>query len=112
MRARQGELKIIQMGASKGIRLPKWLMEECHFSGVVQFTIASDGSLVLAPVPQKDKYDLWAEKVDKAGGVTDHEVIPDEMDSILWEDLDWPESEYHRTEPVILELAEDQPNAT
>lgn len=111
MRTNQGELKIVPVGGAKGIRLPKWLMEECNFSGVVKFTITKEGDLLLQhgeEVEYEDPFQEWAEEVERQGGLKDYEIIPDVPNQRLLEDWEWPEEDYDREDPIIINIVEDE----
>lgn len=59
---------IVQIGNSKGVRIPKALLEQLKFERTVEFEITSEG-LLMRPVKEKKTENPradWAEMFDKA----------------------------------------------
>jgi len=48
---------IVQIGNSKGVRIPKTLLEQLHFDKSVEFQVTPEG-LLLRPVHEETKNDL------------------------------------------------------
>jgi antitoxin MazE len=67
-------IKVIQIGNSKGIRLPKAMIEEIGIEEEVELQRTEDGLLIR---PLKDARFGWAEKFRKA-------FLPDEKADKLW----------------------------
>lgn len=72
------EVKVVQIGNSKGIRLPKSVIEDCRIGETVELTV-ENGKIILNPAkkPRED----WAESfkdMHKKG--LDAQVIDDSLD--------------------------------
>ena len=78
------ETQLIRIGNSRGIRIPKPLIEECQLGETVELRVV-DRQLVVSPksAPRAG----WAEAFRKAGSSTDDELL-----------LDLPENEFDRNE--------------
>ena len=77
--------KIIPIGNSQGIRIPKTIIEQCEFNNSIEMKVI-DGSLVLTPV--KNVREGWEESFQEMAINGDDELLID--DAILTvEDEDW-----------------------
>lgn len=82
------KLKLVQIGNSWGIRIPKALLQQCKFKKDITVTVVN-GNLVLSPDngPRKG----WEEafkKMAQAGGddmLLDAEIIESSFDKDEWE---------------------------
>jgi len=80
---------LVRIGNSRGIRIPKSLIDECHLVDSVELSVV-DGSLVVraAPAPRYD----WDEAFERMAEVGDDALldaeIQTEFDAAEWE---WPE---------------------
>ena len=77
--------KIIPIGNSQGIRIPKTIIEQCGFKNSVEMKII-DGSLILTPV--KNIREGWAESFQEMAANSDDELLIDDAISTR-EDEDW-----------------------
>lgn len=81
--------RLVRIGHSRGIRIPKSLIDECHLGDTVELSVV-DGSLLVRPVtaPRQD-WDHAFEQMAEAGddGLLDPETQT-EFDATEWE---WPE---------------------
>jgi antitoxin MazE len=80
---------LVRIGNSRGVRIPKSLIDECHLGDTVELSVV-DGSLVIRPatMPRHD-WDAEFERMAKAGD--DRLFEPEtetEFDAMEWE---WPE---------------------
>ncbi len=79
--------KIVQIGNSKGIRIPKSVFEQCHFGSEVTLTI--DKKKLIIETAKKKPREGWREsfKADKKpltkGEKVDH--VPNKFDEEEWE---------------------------
>lgn len=79
--------KIIPIGNSQGIRIPKTLLEQCGFSSSVEMEVV-DGRLVLTPID--NVREGWAESFQEMTANKDDElVIDDGIPSEEDEDWQW-----------------------
>lgn len=78
--------KLISIGNSKGIRLPKTLIEQCKFDETVELSVCEDGMLVS---PIKKPRAGWSESFKKMAESHDDVLleIPDE--STQWDRDEW-----------------------
>lgn len=78
-------LKIVKVGNSRGLRIPKSILEQYHIKEEVDITSTKDG-LLLKPVKSKARKG-WAEKFkEMAANQDDALLMPDSIDST---DRDW-----------------------
>ena len=77
--------KIIAIGNSQGIRIPKAIIEQCGFDNSVEMKVI-DGSLILTPV--KNLREGWAESFQEMTANGDDELLIDDAISTV-EDEDW-----------------------
>ena len=77
--------KIIQIGNSQGIRIPKTIIEQCGFAQSVEMKVI-DGSLVLTPI--KQIREGWEESFQAMAANGDDELLIDDSISTV-EDEDW-----------------------
>jgi antitoxin MazE len=80
---------LVRIGNSRGIRIPKSLIGECHLEDAVELSVV-DGSLVVRPAPQSSP-GLGC-RFGADGGKGDDSLLDpdtsDEFDATEWE---WPE---------------------
>jgi antitoxin MazE len=79
--------EIIRIGNSRGIRIPKPLIEQCGFGETVQVLIENN-RLVIAPdrAPRQG----WAEAFAAAGSAKDDELLLDSFENKFdREEWDW-----------------------
>ena len=81
--------RLVRIGNSRGVRIPKSLIDECHLGDTVELSVV-DGALVIraATVPRRD-WDAEFARMAEAGD--DRLVDPDtetEFDATEWE---WPD---------------------
>jgi antitoxin MazE len=80
--------RIVRIGNSRGVRIPKALLDECRFGDTVELE-AQKGQLVIRPVDQvrtgwDDAFSRMAERGDDA--LLDREALgPTEWDVEEWE---------------------------
>jgi antitoxin MazE len=80
------QVKIIRIGNSQGIRIPKSMLEQVGLSGVADLAV-EDGKIVLQP-PQKHPRAGW----DEAFAGSSQELSEEDRDWIeadLTDDKDW-----------------------
>ncbi len=79
--------KIVQIGNSKGIRIPKSVFEQCHFGSEVMLKI-DNKKLIIEPAKKKPR-DGWREafKADKKRLSKNEKVdyLPTKFDEEEWE---------------------------
>lgn len=77
--------KIIQIGNSQGIRIPKTIIEQCGFASSIEMKVV-DGSLVLTPI--KQIREGWAKSFQEMAEEGDDELLIDDAISTV-EDENW-----------------------
>ena len=77
--------KIITIGNSQGIRIPKAIIEQCSFDNSVEMEVI-DGSLVLTPI--KNIREGWEESFKEMAANGDDELLIDDAIFTV-EDEDW-----------------------
>ena len=78
--------RIIKIGNSQGIRIPKAILESCRLSGSVNLEI-DDGKIVLSP--SETQRIGWEESFKAMAGNGDDTMLLDDAVSPSAEDADW-----------------------
>ncbi len=82
------QTSIVRIGNSRGIRLPKAIIEQCGFQETVELEVR-DGALILRPVsnPREGWEAALAELVGRGDELLDPDAIsnPTEWESEAWE---------------------------
>ncbi len=79
--------EIITIGNSKGLRIPKAILEQCGLSGEVDLKV-KQGQLIVKPVKKKKKLrEGWAESFAKMAKVDQKLLLGDFKNS--WDDEEW-----------------------
>lgn len=69
-------VNIIRIGNSKGIRLPRKILDQCHIDDQIDLKVKED-TIILTPVRKKPRED-WEEMAEKMHELHDDElIIPD-----------------------------------
>jgi len=55
------QVSVVKIGNSKGIRIPKKVLDQCHVDDVLELTI-KDNDILLTPVHKKPR-EGWAETI-------------------------------------------------
>ncbi len=76
--------KIIKIGNSQGIRIPKTIIEQCGFDNSIEMKVI-DGSLVLTPTKVRAG---WEESFQEMAANGDDELLIDDAIPTV-EDEDW-----------------------
>ncbi len=80
------KVKLVSIGNSKGVRLPRSVIKECGFGDQVEMRVA-DGVVVLAPA--RDAREGWDEAFEKMARAGDDAPIgPDHLDH-EWDAEEW-----------------------
>ncbi len=79
--------KIVRIGNSRGVRIPKALLEQCGLHGTVELEVEGE-TLVLRPVAQPragwdEAFRLMAERGD------DRLLDPDSSTGTEWDQTEW-----------------------
>lgn len=80
------KIPIVQIGGSKGIRIPKKVLEECHITTSVIATV-ENGEIVLKPEQKPRKG--WAESAIKAHQQKEDKLVIDDLLDIDGEEWEW-----------------------
>lgn len=79
--------ELVRIGNSRGIRIPKPIIDQCGFGESVELRLEGD-CLIISP--QRKPRDAWDELFRKAGSAADDELLlegagPAEFDRMEWE---------------------------
>lgn len=79
-------IKLVKIGNSKGIRLPKALIDACNLEGEVELEIQGT-SLVIRAVSQKRKD--WSASFEMMAKNEDDKIIDQNNISSSWDEDEW-----------------------
>lgn len=88
------KIKLIRIGNSEGIRLPKSFIEECQLSGIVEITITQDKHLLIKRAePEENPRADWPRQIQECIQKYGYpEPIGTEVvNAFDREEWDWPE---------------------
>lgn len=80
------KVKVVQIGNSRGIRIPKAILDQCRIAEQVELDVR-DGTIVLEPVRARPRAG-WAEQFRRMAEVGDDRLLIDDnldADSGDWE---------------------------
>jgi antitoxin MazE len=80
------KVKLVRIGNSRGIRIPKPILEQCGFEDAVELRIEND-LLVMAPACRPREG--WEEAFRAAGPSTQDELLLDTLPSNQFDREDW-----------------------
>ena len=83
------KVEIVRIGNSRGVRLPKVLLEQCGFTDTAELLI-EDGRLILAPTTKARSG--WQERfaqVTDAQLASDLDVLLPDTASVEWDEAEW-----------------------
>ena len=78
---------IVQIGNSKGIRIPKAILEQCHIEKEVQLEIENN-AIIIKPYKRKPRKE-WEKYFKKMRANNDDKLIIDDNIDIEMENWDW-----------------------
>ncbi|HKF39506.1 MAG TPA: AbrB/MazE/SpoVT family DNA-binding domain-containing protein [Candidatus Acidoferrum sp.] len=80
------EIELVRIGNSRGIRIPKGLIEQCGLGKVVELRVAGDRLVISA---RRSPRAGWGEAFERAGASAEDELLLDpvtnEFDREEWE---------------------------
>jgi antitoxin MazE len=80
------KVKLVSIGNSKGIRIPRSIIRECGFGDQIEMRLGQ-GEVVLAPVPAaREGWNAAFERMAAAGD--DAPLVPERLDHD-WDHEDW-----------------------
>ena len=99
------KIDIIKIGNSKGIRLPKVILEQCGFTDQLELEVKAGEVVLRKPeaTPARHPREGWEAAIDKViaeHGLPDEEPwldFPNEFDDIEWT---WPDVDALPTKPA------------
>jgi antitoxin MazE len=77
---------LVRIGNSRGIRIPKPIIEECGFGGTVELRVESNRLVVS---PQRSARQGWAEAFRAAGSATGDKLLLDPLPPGKFDREDW-----------------------
>ena len=78
---------LVQIGNSKGIRLPKSVLDQCHIEDKLEMEV-SNNEIILKPIKNKPR-EKWAEKFEEMREAGDDELIIDDGLDLTAKDWEW-----------------------
>jgi len=77
------QVNVVKIGNSRGIRIPKKVLDQCHVEGVLELTV-NDDDIVLTPVRRKPR-EGWTKAARICHELGDDrllipDVLPDDVD--------------------------------
>jgi antitoxin MazE len=79
-------LPVIRIGNSKGIRLPKALLEQCHISGQVDVKVHKER---ITLQPHRKPRQGWAEQMEKMHDRSDDDLLISDNVDLGFEGWEW-----------------------
>ncbi len=80
------KLELVRIGNSRGIRIPKPILEQCGFDEAVELKVEND-HLIIAPARQLRQG--WEEAFRDAGPSTQDELLLDTLSPNKFDQEDW-----------------------
>lgn len=80
-------ISLVQVGNSKGIRLPKTILDQCHIEDKLELEVA-DNSIILKPVKNKPR-EKWAEKFGEMNRAGEDRLLIDDSLDLNLKDWEW-----------------------
>ncbi|MCW7505022.1 AbrB/MazE/SpoVT family DNA-binding domain-containing protein [Leptospira paudalimensis] len=81
------KVAVIQIGNSRGIRIPKTVLEECHIDDIVDLKVDGD-KIIISPDKERPRK-AWATQFQEMAKQNDDSLIlPDALD-LEAEDWEW-----------------------
>jgi antitoxin MazE len=80
------KLVLVRIGNSRGIRIPKALIEQCGFGDTVD-VLVEENRLVL--IPERATREGWKETFAAAGAYTDDAALCDAIPANEFDDEEW-----------------------
>jgi len=79
--------KVVRIGNSRGIRIPKPVLRECRLEGEVEIQIHKDGLLIRPAVAPREG---WAEAFERMAKAGDDRLLDEgRWGETTWERRDW-----------------------
>lgn len=80
-------INIVQIGNSKGIRIPKAILEQCRIESAVSLEV-KNGKIVLEPVDSMPRQG-WKEAFNRMHEAGDDELLVDDSLDLDSDDWEW-----------------------
>lgn len=82
------QVSVVKIGNSKGIRIPKKVLDQCQVDDVLELSVKNN-AILLKPVHKKPR-EGWAEAIEEANKKYGEEELDHEwLDADLLHDKDW-----------------------
>ena len=81
------KIPVVPIGNSKGIRIPKAILEQCNITGDVSLEVKDD-SIIIKPVLDKPRKD-WGECFKKMKDEKDDRLVVNDRIDLEMEDWEW-----------------------
>lgn len=80
--------QLIQIGNSKGIRIPKPLIKQAQLEGIELELILVEGGLLISPIRYKPRAN-WKMQIEAALANYEEEIDQEWLDAPLINEVDW-----------------------
>lgn len=92
------QIPVVRIGNSKGVRIPKTVLTQCHVEDVL-FLEIQDGKMIFSP--QKKPREGWEKAFRKSQNENEKDelLLPDFSED--WEDIEWDEEKWEQSEEKI-----------
>ena len=82
------QVNVVKIGNSRGIRIPKKVLDECHVDDALELTVKND-EIVLTPIHRKPR-EGWAKAIEASKRAHGPEPLDHVwLDGELTDDSDW-----------------------
>ena len=78
---------LVRIGNSRGIRIPKAIIEECGLSGEVELEVGKEGSLVIRPL--KNRRSGWSLAFARMKKHGDDRLLDGDSSTSAWDEREW-----------------------
>jgi antitoxin MazE len=78
--------RIIKIGNSHGVRIPKLLLEQLHFTADVELEVQDDQLIVRATTAPRA---TWATQFERMASLNDDTLLDPDLLATDWEEREW-----------------------
>ncbi len=78
--------RLVRIGNSRGIRIPKPLIEQCGLGDAVEVTVQNDRLII---TPERKPRENWRERFRRAGSAQNDELLLEPMGPNVFDQEEW-----------------------
>ena len=78
---------IIKIGNSKGIRIPKPILEQCNLQGEVEMEVENNHLIIRSPVGHRENWESFFQSM--AENNDDRLLIDESVELSSWDESEW-----------------------